>query len=485
MSLRLRLLALVAGLAIVALVAAQAVTYISLRSFLYSQIDRTVTSSVEVLGDSIGAGRTLNLTDLQTLVSTTPGLYVGEIGVDRRITWKALGVARGAHPAPAPALTRLSVGSDRENARPITVDARTGDLQYRVAIDPIGTNQAILMAAPLGGIDDTLSRLVGIELVVSGIAIAGVVAVGAWLIAVSLRPLSRIERTASAIAAGDLSHRVDNARPTTEVGRLALAFNSMITRIEAAFAEQSESERVLRQFVADASHELRTPLTAVRAYAELFDRGAKYHPDDLERAMTGIQREASRMSVLVDDLLLLARLDQHPEVTLRDVDLVEVAQLATDASRAIDPDRTITLIAPAVAIVRGDPEALRRVVDNLLGNVRSHTPAGTPATVRVSAEPDQVVLEVTDHGPGLSPDLAAHVFERFSRGDASRSRDAGGSGLGLAIVAAIIEAHGGSVSVTSTQGAGATFAVMLPVDRGGHIGTPHIPVYPESEHNGK
>ncbi len=485
MSLRLRLLALVAGLAIVALVAAEAATYIALRSFLYSQIDRTVSHSVDVLGDSLAAGNKLNAMDLATLVSTTPGLYVGDLAKDRQITWQALGVARGAHPAPAPSLGHLGAVADNDEAPPITVDARSGDLQYRVAVEPIGANQALLLAAPLDNIDDTLARLLTIEVIVAGIAIAGVLAAGAWLITVSLRPLSRIERTASAIAAGDLSHRVEDARPTTEVGRLALAFNAMIARIEAAFAEQSESERVLRQFVADASHELRTPLTVVRAYAELFDRGARYRPDDLERAMGGIQREAARMSLLVDDLLLLARLDQHPEVIRRDVDLVEVAHLAADASHAIDPERTITVVAPESAIVRGDPDALRRVVDNLLGNVRSHTPPGTPATVRVTPKDTHVMLEVADRGPGLPPDLAAHVFERFSRGDASRSRDAGGSGLGLAIVAAIVDAHGGSVSVTTTEGAGATFAAILPIYRDRPVGQQAVPISPESEPNGK
>ncbi len=462
MSLRLRLLALVAGLAIVALIAVETVTYLELRSFLYSQIDRTVSTSVEVVGDAVGTRQPLNPTNLETLVSTTPGLYVGDLGPGRQIQWRALGVAKGATAAAPPALARLGKIADTDQSGPITVAATHGDLQYRVAVEPIGSSQAILLAAPLDAVDDTLHRLLAIELIVSGIAIACVLAAGAWLIAVSLRPLARIERTASAIAAGDFSRRAQGARTTTEVGRLALAFNSMITRIEAAFAEQSESERVLRQFVADASHELRTPLTAVRAYAELFERGAKYHPEDLERAMTGIQREAARMSVLVDDLLLLARLDQHPTMAAREVDLVAIVQLAAEASRTIDPARRVSVIAPAHAVVRGDPDALRRVLDNLLGNVRAHTPPGTPATVSVRVDDAHVRLEVRDEGPGLPPELAAHAFERFSRGDGSRSRDAGGSGLGLAIVAAIAEAHDGTVALANLPGSGACFTITLP-----------------------
>jgi len=461
-SLRLRLLALVAGLAIVALIAVETVTYIELRSFLYSQIDRTVSTSVELVGDAVGTKQPFNPTSVEALVSTTPGLYLGELGPNRAVEWRALGVPPGQTPPPPPALTHLAVLTDSDTTGPATVGATHGDLQYRVAIEPVGTSHAILLAAPLDTVNDTLNRLLAIELVVSAIAVACVLCAGAWLIAVSLRPLSRIERTASAIAAGDFSRRAEGARASTEVGRLALAFNAMIARIEAAFAEQSESERVLRQFVADASHELRTPLTAVRAYAELFERGAKYHPDDLERAMTGIQREAARMSVLVDDLLLLARLDQHPTMTTREVDLVALAHTAAEASRTIDPRRRVTVVAPHAAIVWGDPDALRRVLDNLLGNVRAHTPPGTAASVIVTDDGAHVRLEVKDEGPGLPPELASHAFERFSRGDTSRSRDAGGSGLGLAIVAAIAEAHGGTVVLTSAPGRGACFTVTLP-----------------------
>lgn len=462
MSLRLRLLVLLAGLAIAALAAVETATYLQLRSFLYQQVDHTVSSSAELVGDSVDGKTDLSQDRLQALVSATPGLYVGVLGPGRAVRWQALGVTEHARPAPPPALARLPVVADTDAAGPSTVGATSGDGQYRVAVEPIGAENAVLLAAPLDGVNDTLNRLLLVELIVSSIAIVGVLAVGAWLIRVSLRPLARIERTATAIAAGDLAQRVPDPRAGTEVGRLALAFNAMISRIDAAFAEQAESERVLRQFVADASHELRTPLTAVRAYAELFDRGARYRPDDLERAMLGIEREAARMSVLVDDLLLLARLDQHPTMTARDIDLSDVARLAADSSQMIDPSHPVEVSGDNTAVVRGDPDALRRLVDNLLGNVRAHTPPGTHTRIAVSSTDAMITVTVSDDGPGIPEDLIDHAFERFSRADASRSRDAGGSGLGLAIVAAIADAHGGHVAVENVVGAGARFTLTLP-----------------------
>lgn len=465
MTLRTRLLGIVAMLAALALVAVGTVTYLELRGFLYSQVDRTVSSSVDVLGDHLSAGQPLTASELDSLVSATPGVYVGDLGPGRTVRWHALGVEPGTPAAPAPALAHIGAVSDNEadEPPPITVGAVRGSLQYRVAIEPVGTSQAVLLAAPLDGVQDTLSRLLAIEIAISIAVLVVLVGIAGWSIAISLRPLTRIERTATAIAGGDLSHRVPERSSTTEVDRLAAAFNAMVDRIEGAFSEQAESERVLRRFVADASHELRTPLAAVRAYAELFARGAKYRPDDLERAMTGIQHETARMTVLVDDLLLLARLDQHREVAPRDTDLVVILRAAADASQAIDSGHPIALEAPDALMLKGDPQALRRMVDNLLGNVRAHTPPGTPTTLCVRAEPGQAVLEVADEGPGLPADLAPHAFERFARGDASRSRAAGGSGLGLAIVEAIAAAHGGIVRLDNAPGRGATFTVTLPL----------------------
>ena len=239
----------------------------------------------------------------------------------------------------------------------------------------------------------------------------------------------------------------------------------MLAQIEAAFDAQAASERRLRRFVADASHELRTPLAAVRAYAELFGRGADRRPDDLERAMTGIGRESERMTVLVEDLLLLARLDEGRPLEREPVELDEVVSEAVDAAVAVDPDRPVDLEADPV-VVLGDRDRLRQVLDNLLSNVRAHTPPGSPVRVRVGAENGLAVVEVADSGPGMTSEEAARVFERFYRSDSSRSRATGGVGLGLSIVAAVAEAHGGAVSAHSTPGDGATFRITFPRNGG-------------------
>jgi two-component system OmpR family sensor kinase len=236
----------------------------------------------------------------------------------------------------------------------------------------------------------------------------------------------------------------------------------MLAQIESAFDARSRSERRLRQFVADASHELRTPLAAVRAYAELFGRGAASRPDDLARSMSGITRETERMSLLVDDLLLLARLDEGRPLAQEPVELGDVVEEAVDAARVVEPDRPVTLaVEPAVVV--GDRDRLRQLIDNLFANVRAHTPAGTPVAVGLRRSNGRVELSVADSGPGLTEDEAVQVFERFYRVDSSRTRASGGVGLGLSIVAAVAEAHGGSAEARPTEGGGATFVVSLPL----------------------
>jgi two-component system OmpR family sensor kinase len=236
----------------------------------------------------------------------------------------------------------------------------------------------------------------------------------------------------------------------------------MLAQIEAAFRQREASERKLRRFVADASHELRTPLAAVRAYAELFGRGAAQRPADLERAMTGITRESERMSLLVDDLLLLARLDEGRPLERDPVELADLVAEAVETAQTVEPERRIEFEAEP-ATVLGDRDRLRQIVDNLLSNVRAHTPPGTPVHVTLTRRDGTAEIAVADAGPGLEPEQAAHVFERFYRTDESRARVSGGVGLGLSIVAAVAEAHGGTVTAGSSPGGGATFRIDLPL----------------------
>jgi two-component system OmpR family sensor kinase len=269
--------------------------------------------------------------------------------------------------------------------------------------------------------------------------------------------------TAGAIAAGDLTRRVDTANSETEVGRLGLALNAMLTQIEQAFAEREESEARLRRFVADASHELRTPLTSIRGYSELFRRGADERPEDLAKAMRRIEEEASRMGVLVDDLLLLARLDQGRHLEHVPVDLTRLAEDAVGDARTVSPERTFTFTPNGSVTVMGDEPRLRQVLANLVSNAYTHTPPASTVDIRVTRDDQSAVIEVADDGPGLTDEAAAHAFDRFWRADMSRTRARGGVGLGLAIVAAIAQAHGGEAAVESEPGHGATFRVRLPL----------------------
>ena len=325
------------------------------------------------------------------------------------------------------------------------------------------------MAQPLGDIESTLHHLLLVELIVTGAAVMVALLGGLWLVRIGLRPLRDMERTAESIADGNLTERVPGENETTEVGRLARTLNVMLTRIESAFSARLASERRLRdseqrlrRFVADASHELRTPIAAISAYAELFGRGASEQKADLERLMGGIRTETTRMEQLVADLLLLARLDEGRPMEQRSVDLVALCAEAVHTASTVGPEWPVTFEATRPIEVMGDATSLRQVVDNLLGNVRAHTPAGTSAQVRVDGDETGARITVTDNGPGMEPDQAEHVFERFYRSDPSRSRTHGGAGLGLSIVSAIVAAHGGTVSAQSRVGEGTTFIVHLP-----------------------
>jgi two-component system OmpR family sensor kinase len=466
-SLRARLLAVLVSLAAVGLIVAGIATYASLRSFLVDRVDSTVTGSAQAIERSLERGRP-GPGGLEALGASNPGIYIGLVDAGR-ISWAPIGTRPGLTPPPHPDLSverATGVESAEGDAHPFTVAAVSGETRFRVQLEGLSEGQTLIVAAPLNEVDDTLHQLLVVEIVVALSVLAAILVAGLWLVRVGLRPLGRIELTAAAIAGGDLSQRVENDDPRTEVGRLGGALNAMLGQIEEAFDERTASEQRLRRFVADASHELRTPLAAVRAYAELFDRGARERPDDLERAMTGIQRESRRMGLLVDDLLLLARLDQGRPLERKPVELDEVARDAVDAARTLEPARVIDLDVSEPVEVIGDRERLRQILDNLLANVRAHTPPESAATVRVLVAGDQAVVEVADTGSGLSDAQLEHAFERFYRGDTSRSRDAGGAGLGLAITAAIAESHGGAATVSNEGrdgGNGLTVRVTIPL----------------------
>jgi two-component system OmpR family sensor kinase len=449
LSLRARLLLGVVLLAALGLVAADVATYSSLHSFLLQRVDNTLDA------DHVGAEHQ----DFEAGPGG-PDVFVEVRSPSGQVLYSS-GVPHfpGTRAPSAPRLPSTITGLQRRGpdlVRYLTVPAEKGGGRYRVrASVDAGSPNLLIIASSLGDVDSTLHRLTLIELLATAAVLAALVGLGLWVVQLGLRPLREIEVTAAAITAGDLSRRVEHPNQRTEVGRVGSALNTMLDRIEA-------SDRRLRSFIADASHELRTPLAAVRAYAELFERGAATRPEDLQRSMSGITRESERMTLLVDDLLLLARLDEGRPLERKPVDLAQLVGEAVDAARVVEPERPIELSVEPVTVT-GDEARLRQVLDNLFANARSHTPAGTPVSVELQRVDGRAKLRVADHGPGLTEDQAARVFERFYRADTSRARASGGVGLGLSIVAAVTEAHGGTAEAGQTPGGGATFVVTLPL----------------------
>jgi two-component system OmpR family sensor kinase len=376
---------------------------------------------------------------------------------------RVLALPAGESEPAAPKLPKdLSVGER------LTVEAvGSSDLRYRVyaARSPGDPTHMTVVAVPFTEIDATLNRLLVIEAFVIAAVLLALAAAAWWLVRLGLRPLDRIGATAGAIAAGDLSHRVERAEPRTEVGRLGLSLNAMLGRLEEAFTERRASEERLRRFLADASHELRTPLASIRGYAELFRIGAARDGPDVEKAMSRIEDESARMGVLVEDLLALARLDEIRDAHREPVDLTDLASDAVDDARAVAPDREIELRGGANgdAVVDGDPDQLRQVLANLVRNALVHTPAGTPIEVSIATAGREATLVVRDHGPGLPTDDPSALFDRFWRADPGRGRGRAGAGLGLAIVAGIVHAHGGRAEAADAEGGGARFTVVLPL----------------------
>jgi two-component system OmpR family sensor kinase len=497
------------------LIAALAVTSIAgafvLRDYLHSSADQQVTRVFSAVDNQLQSG-TVSVHGASNCVGPYFEAFVPAGG---RINCNYL--PRGQS---LPSIPTTASWLNQHDGQLVTVPAKSGSDSWRVLIEQrtytsgFGTQVTgtLIVGEDLGNINATIGRLVSVDLIVGAVVVLGLAILGVAAVRTSLRPLTEIERTAGEIAAGDLTKRVAERDPGTEVGSLGRSLNAMLARIEAAFhaqvtseANARRSENRMRQFIADASHELRTPLTTIRGYAEYYRQRGGAGPDgqteltaeDRDRIMRRVEDEAARMGVLVEDLLLLARIDQQRPMEYRPVDVLALAADAVQDARMVADGREITLTVgrDTAFLVRGDEARLRQVIGNLLNNALTHTPDGTPVEVhlgsgRIGWGPDgpvaitgsglvpgmvppppgadqqtvpAVLLEVTDHGPGLTAEQAHRVFERFYRADQARTRKTGGTGLGLAIVSALVSAHGGAVSVDSRPGQGATFRVALPL----------------------
>ncbi len=510
MSLRRRLVVGMLLLLVAGFITIDLVTSSSLRSFLIGRLDEQIDASQnqtytyisQVYKRDLKAGDRTPVTHpgkwLSELSMKAPGKFTGVPAPDPRLNGSVLAdrlssdayvevlsttgsvIARvpsgvAGNPDPAPVLPRVlpvqhitkphvfgtNHGPYSPENRSIDVPAvGSRGLQYRlqaVAV-PGGT---LVTAISLDPTDKTLASLTHVELFVSIVVIIALLLLALWIVRLGMRPLDDMTATAGAIAGGDLTRRIRRADDRSEVGRLGSALNGMLSQIEAAFRERSSSEDRLRRFVADASHELRTPLTSIRGYAELLRKGAFDTENDRRRAAERIEGEAARMSLLVEDLLLLARLDQGRPPTREPVDLCRVVADAVDATRINNEATPITLDQGGPVVVEGDPARLRQIVDNLLQNAVVHTPPTTPVHVAVTRDGTNAIVRVADEGPGLEPGQAAHVFDRFYRGNESRTGE--GTGLGLSIVAALAAAHGGRARVDTAPGVGSVFVIEIPL----------------------
>ena len=345
--------------------------------------------------------------------------------------------------------------------RPFTIEAPGPDFRVATTVLPSSLG-SVIVAQSLADFDRTTRQIGTVFLIIGSLVLLFIAFASRQVIKVGMRPLERIEETAEKIAAGDLSARLDNFEPDTEVGRLSTSLNTMLSRIEEAFDARMQSEDKLRRFVADASHELRTPLTAIRGFAELHRQGAVPEGEKTQELIARIEKESMRMGYLVEDLLMLARMDQSREIVISDVNLSELVQEAVTSAQAAGPDHTITTNISSSVATKGDADKIYQVVTNLLANARAHTPAGTTITVSTFTDGKDSFVTVADNGPGLSAEDQARIFERFYRVDASRQRNSkDGSGLGLSIVDAVMRAHGGDVSVESELGKGAAFTLRF------------------------
>ena len=458
LSLRARVLLIAMTLLVAGMVVSDAVVLVALRKPLVERVDLQVTMAAGVLSQ-VPEPLIRNLTaDAPAVPGTalTGTLYLAYLNADGETTLSLQGAAEPA----LPTLDRAAVLAHR--GRPFEVPG------WRVLALPTRSGGgSVVVAGALSQVDATMDRVRLVCLLVGAGLLVVLAVVGWFWVRAGLRPLRRIEETAAAIAGGDLSRRVPpTTADTTEVGRLTASLNGMLAQIESAVAARARSEERLRRFVADASHELRTPLAGISGFTQLYRMGGA----EVEATMDRIERESVRLTELVDDLLLLAQVDERGlELRSAPMDLRTLAVDALHDLRALDPTRPVTLTGPGdspdpqPAPVVGDEARLRQVVSNLVGNAVAHTPAGSAVRIGVGTLDGRAILELADTGPGLTPEAASRVFDRFYRADTSRNRDhGGGAGLGLAIVWSLVTAHGGEVTVSSRAGEGATFRVSLP-----------------------
>jgi len=470
-SLRARLMLATFSLALIAIAGSDFAAHVALKNFLVSQLDKQLTSisSTSLMRvDRAGIDPNPNgeRDDNRTFMPVRP---LGSIPTSTQITlldlqgnvMGQLGGELTSH-LKENQLTKLTPSEViSHQGKPFTISGEgdSPDIRAIAELLPSGVGTVVVSVA-FDSINGTLNKLTALFILISLLVLILILLASRAIIGISLKPLTNIEDKAAAIAEGDLSVRLPEVNSKTEVGRLTDSLNTMLGRIEESFDIRTKSESRLRRFVADASHELRTPLTAIRGFAELHRQGAVSGEEKTKELIQRIEKESVRMSSLVEDLLLLARLDQAPEIQKEPVDLTHLINEAVESARAAGPDHPIYVSVPEDLFVLGDSMRIHQAVANLLANARMHTPAGTEISVNAEVLEDETIVSVSDNGPGLSVADQERIFERFFRADPSRQRKSGeGSGLGLAIVDAVMKAHGGSVKVTSEEGKGCAFSL--------------------------
>ena len=453
MSIRLRVTLATVVLAALAVGTVDVTTFVLLRNDVHRRADASVRNVAEAAVAALQSGQPLSVA---TFAGADRPVLVEVLDAHGRVT-RRLGASEAVD-VRLPAGLFAHLGRSQEIGLP-----QSRRPAFRVIAVPTGGGGTVVAAISLESEVRTLDRLVRFNVVVGASVLAILALVAAVVLTRSLRPLRRIATTADAIVAGDLTARVPVGSTRTEIGRVATALNRMLDENEAAFAQRDATESKLRQFLADASHELRTPLTSIRGYAELFRRGASRRPEDLVKAMRAIEDESARMGLLVEDLLLFARMDDGRPFERKPVALDDLAEAAVESARAVEPERVISFeFSERPLLVTGDGNRLRQALDNLLANVREHTPVSASVHLGLRASDTHVIVTVEDTGPGIPEAEREKIFERFFRTDGRRGREYGGAGLGLAITRSIVASHGGEISVRSARPHGSIFEIRLP-----------------------